>query len=465
MNCSFLTSQLSQNSVAGIALIVSQKKDEAKETKKPYFCEWIADDVILTIAQEGNRLNYVLFDKISYSLSRGHVPTFPGTSIEKTIRDLTKSEPIINDEKQPEFGRVRAKWILENGELSLLHLKNDLIWQLFEKSTQKNSRMPFDINLLQLMRAKSECNQSSHEAFKKEWQELNTDSPDTIARFLKKNAQVKVSYSYNTDDTEPYLDEAKIGLLALKAVFTGDDSLKICKEKMEEINANLRKKATYYSLYKSSKKEFILFNPFKVKIGHLRMIPRMDKYKQVDRYAWAITIIAEGGMGICYGICCKGNHAEMITEGFSDGTVAGTDGKPVEEGKYFVCLSHFTGNSIESKMINPEELKYKRRTYTWLVDSSLGKKMLDEINKDSHNIPKFSITGVDSIFSKGKHSCFTWLIEKLVIANINLPKSKKRWLFTKTNDYTFTDEKYYQDIEFLKCLTLYFEEILSNVVF
>ncbi|CCB84997.1 putative uncharacterized protein [Parachlamydia acanthamoebae UV-7] len=208
MNCSLSTYQLCQKSVPGIAGSASQKKDEAKETKKPYFREWVADGVILTIAQDGDRLNYELFDKISYNLSRGRIPTLPGTPIEKTIRDLTKSEPIINDEKQPEFGQVRAKWILENGELSLLHLKNDLIWQLFEKSTQKNSRMPFDINLLQLMCAESKSNQSSHEAFKKEWQKLNTDSPDEIVRFLKKNAQVKASYSYNTEPNH-HADEKK----------------------------------------------------------------------------------------------------------------------------------------------------------------------------------------------------------------------------------------------------------------
>ncbi|MGE4574320.1 U-box domain-containing protein [Parachlamydia sp.] len=426
----------------------------------------------MTIAQDGDRLNYELFDKISYNLSRGCIPTLPGTPIEKTIRDLTKSEPIINDEKQPEFGQVRAKWILENGELSLLHLKNDLIWQLFEKSTQKNSRMPFDINLLQLMCAESKSNQSSHEAFKKEWQKLNTDSPDEIVRFLKKNAQVKASYSYNTEPNH-HADEKKIGLLALKAVFTSNDSLEVRKEKMEKITANLQKKATYYSLSNSSKKlnklreifdqeifdhlfitnnpqKFSSLNPFKVEIGHLRMIPRMDKHKQVDRYTWAITIIAEGGIGISYGMCCKGNHAEIITEGFSDGTVAGADGKPVKEGKYFVCLSHHTGNEIESKMIDPEKLRYKRRTPTWLASSSLGKKMLEEINKDLHNTPKFSITGTDSIFSKGKHSCFTWSTEKAAIANINLPKSKKRWLYTKTNDYTFTDEEYYAHIDFLE---------------
>ncbi len=470
MNCSLSTYQLSQNSVLGIVEIVSPKKDEPKETKKPYFREWIADDMVLTVAQKGGEIKYELLDKISYNLSRGHVPTFPGTPIEKIIRHLTKCEVIIGNEKQPEFGRVRAKWILENGELSLLHLEKDLIWQLFEKSTQKNSRMPFDINLLQLMCTESKCNQSSHEAFKKEWQELNTDSPDEIVRFLKKNAQVKASYSYNTDDTEPdhHSDEQKIGLFALKTVFTSDDSLEVRKEKIEEITANLQKKATYYSLSKSSRKvkklgeifnhlfttsnpqEFSSLNPFKVEIGHLRMIPHMDKHKQIDKYTWAITIIAEGGIGISYGMCCKGNHAEIITEGFSDGTIAGADGKPVKEGKYFVCLSHHTGREIESKMIDPKKLKYKRRTQTWLAPSSLGKKMLDEINKDVHNTPKFSITGTDSIFSKGKHSCFTWSTEKATIANINLPKSKKRWLYTKTNDYTFTDEEYYAHIDFLE---------------
>lgn len=119
----------------------------------------------------------------------------------------------------------------------------------------------------------------------------------------------------------------------------------------------------------------------------------------VSKSCWAVTfIVTPDGPGSCK---C---HAAAIFEGLN------------EEGKYFMHLTHFTGDEISSKeMSNPQSLRYTKRSMVWMRSSNKVLEMLEAIKSEKKEdpYPKFALSGFFSIFSKGEHNCLTWISQYL----------------------------------------------------
>lgn len=170
----------------------------------------------------------------------------------------------------------------------------------------------------------------------------------------------------------------------------------------------------------------------------------------VSAFMWTVTLVKYQGF--------KGNHAQIIVEGVNDGFIPE---KIIRIGEYFTCLMDLPGYQLkkdekgndilrndkpkrfQSVRIDPKEKfiwHYDARSEVWKRSSEVVKEMLWKGYQEKKDPPEgFSLCGCDSIFTLKEiveHSCITWAIEKLAIANIILEKKPLYSFATYTSFYT-----------------------------
>lgn len=178
----------------------------------------------------------------------------------------------------------------------------------------------------------------------------------------------------------------------------------------------------HFKITKIEKTEFNI--PSKIILLPISKHSQIERIK-VSKFNWGVVMCTDG-RGI------NGNHAVLIIEGLN------------ENNDYFMHFLDFDGAKVNSYNINPQDFKYEERTEMWVVPSDAVRNLLKYIEneKKSGIVPKFEITGVNSLFSKG-HNCCTYLRELLMkFLNINLPVHAFSFIATWTKDYTRKEDFY-----------------------
>ncbi|NGX47786.1 MAG: hypothetical protein K1000chlam3_01169 [Chlamydiae bacterium] len=135
---------------------------------------------------------------------------------------------------------------------------------------------------------------------------------------------------------------------------------------------------------------------------------RIDSRVRLSELFWGVTLVSHKGP-------C-GNHAQIVIEG-------------MDEGSYFMEIAAFNGpNSVKYADITNKKLRYEKRSHIWKVERYWeGESLRLKIEKSECNPPKeFACGGRYSICSKGADNCFTWAVEMLKAAGIELEKSRIR---------------------------------------
>ena len=116
----------------------------------PYIQRWIIGDHEIRLLRKETQLIYEVLNYISGAITTGSIKS-DGFTIDDIISYLIKCQPEVLENGGVNFcpkpPAVRT-WLFRNKVVEILQKNQDLIWQLFDKSTKTLSQAPFNFAAL-----------------------------------------------------------------------------------------------------------------------------------------------------------------------------------------------------------------------------------------------------------------------------------------------------------------------------
>lgn len=221
-----------------------------------------------------------------------------------------------------------------------------------------------------------------------------------------------------------------VGIILPIAVYETYRSIKNLPNKKHLVNDGISKQQEITS---SS-----IEKPIFIEIEPISVHSLIEQNAKISKFTWSVTLIT-GPQGYLF------NHASILIEGIASSNFS----FGVKEGEYFMCQAHLVP-PVKTRLITKEKFKswFKDgfgRSVVWMRSSQKVSNMLMEIMKERHeqneiiklgNLIEWSYLGKDSLYDNGSHSCISWAIEKLILSDIHLPKSKTSKQITIPRMYT-----------------------------
>jgi hypothetical protein len=377
--------------------------------------KWHINDREISLFRRDNELRYEMLNHSNGQITKDKIDVPEFFSIEDMISYLKACEVVLESNDELGFSKPYSKWSLDNAEICLLRVRDELVWQIFDR-------------------------------IQKEWM-WSSFSKSTVTQVDK----IHKGSNQRPPELKPLIKSVK------------DRSIKDQLEALKEFTVYRLiinpKKSLCEELEKQGKYAFpeqdiqkyhreVKYHghwsniPFNVYIELFKRHSVIDNSITVNKFCWSVTLVTYKGP-------C-GNHANIITEGMSSGDVSGTN-----EGEYFIFRSHLKSeNNIESIPIAEDHeilKKYQERTYQWKVSSEKAKGLLAKIKTNADSGQKFFLFGINSFLSFGGHNCCTWARELFKSIDIELEKTNFEFFVTTTKSYT-NPREFYQNRPTLQTL-------------
>jgi hypothetical protein len=421
---------------------------------------WIVNDIELDLIRKSNILNLKMIDTTTGN-AISHPCQFPITkTIEDVIGRLSQLDVLLEWNKNPEFLMPSHKWIVREKVVSLLHRKttNDLIWQIFDRTTGKS-----------IQHSAIKCiipSQRCHEETRKLIEKIGTKSIADIISFLKDFNVFIVDHSYSKQTPDPeyvrnisiFEDlQKKTDMNAIKTVVGSYAIAGICvvaapfmfpvgigvlvlgsanmMNNIYEMNRNfgniqstenlfLKKHADRINAFRSSTA------PFLIEIEPISFPSKLDDRVLVSKFIWAVTLITYKGS--------VGNHAKICFEGRKNG-------------KYRCKIGHFTGEIVDLYKYKNDKVKLSTRSEIWMRSYEevlpvikLIAKERDEDKKIRYaKFGKRSILKINEEYRGGDSNCLDWARDKLLLLNIELEKNPTKKKIKDEAEYLFGATRFY----------------------
>ena len=405
--------------------------------------KWVVNDKELNLLRKGNALKCRVIDMTTGN-ERSYHCQFPSTATtEQLISRLSEREVVLEGNNQPEFLMPSHKWTLKEKVVSLLiSKKNDLICQIFDKTTDKSVQY----NAIECISPSYRCHDETIElieeiktkslmdilAFLKDFnvsivinnklhkQAFDSEYLQKIATFqdLQKNADMNALKTVGGSIAfcgifvlaSPLTFPLAIGALTLGSANMLGNIYKVCQN-CENVQGNthsqLKRNAERIDALTSSKAPFI------IEIEPISKSSQIDDRVLVSKFRWAVAIISYRGT--------NGNHTNIIVEGLNNGKFEGL--KQVPEGDYFSCKCDLRGPDYIHFQIMTEKLQYDQRTEVWKVASEKAVTLLENIKEQMRKIDagdeelEYSEFGPDENHPNA-HNCCTWAKDHIKRADI-----------------------------------------------
>jgi hypothetical protein len=342
--------------------------------------KWIINHNKVKLIRDGDSLKYVLtiYGNPKRKI-QGDVPQDLRYTQENNIFILTQNDPIIMDDGV-DFPDVWDEKASDNFKFKLLSInQGELVWQLYDKRTEETKLIPW--NFVQL---------------------LPSD-----------RCHIESSRIVTTIKTKNFAEQFEI-----------------------------IKDFTAYGIDSDLNQEITYQQPFVIHIEPKSFPSQVDSRLRVSKFTWSVTLVAHNGS--------DGNHAEIIIEGVNDGFIQEIQPYRNEPkiGNYFLWKAHFRP-SISSTIT--EIFTCEERSQVWMKTSSKVKEMLRNIEASRIRQAEiyaeapgsdFFLLGKPSLGSGGRHNCFTWAREKLMMLDIHIQYDAGVYFAALVKRYTKVPDAY-----------------------
>lgn len=474
---------------------------------------WIVNDIAIHLIKDQNLLKYETISISGEKLKTDTIPLPPNSDLDQIITDLKKCKALLDTGGAPVFVETYKRWEVDNQEIDLVHGDQDLLWLIYCNSTKRTS--VFTVKEATIPSA--QCHSSTIDLIEKIKSNALTithvrhlQNDFEVTRILDENQVQSEQSRFDYDRRREGLDSEKhlnnmyreglgVGLFAgyaglsaswgsicaatsaVSASFgggvLGGAIAGSCVGVPLTLGAGvvlpIAAAAGYisYSFLNrdppritntKTERRIDMMLPRKrlfVEIEPISILSRIDDNVRVSKFMWAVGLITHEGS--------EGNHAQIIVEGISDEFYGSKYSKiknveMIRVGEKFTYMCEFNP-PVESTLFLPEqEIPHETRTPLHMRTSEQVKKMIEAIEKEKLENPKFNLWGKKSIIYKfnlqklnlsGRvgDNCLTWSREKLKMVDIDIGNSIVDYVAAIAKNYTKEKEE---------CKKFYVQQVL-----